>query len=65
MSFARHVLCIAFMVCSASFVVSASSALPTVSSNSFVHTDLSRAIDLRTHIEEVTLQIKAKNTGVS
>lgn len=65
MSPVRHALLLALLVCCASLFVSGSS-LPTVNSPSrFVNTEITRQIDMRTHIEEVTIQIKAKNLGVS
>lgn len=67
MSFTRHLVCLTLLVCTLAGVftaASASAALPVVKSGSFVHTELDRTIDLKTHIEEVTVQIKAKNAGV-
>ena len=42
----------------------ANSSLPTVAAGKFVNSEIYRQIDLKTHIEEVTLTIKAKNTAV-
>lgn len=65
MSFLRTTLCcVALLVCCGTLSLGAGSAgLTSVKSGSFVNTELDRSIDLRTHIEEVTLTVRAKNTG--
>jgi oligosaccharyltransferase complex subunit alpha (ribophorin I) len=64
MSLLRTTLLLALLACFATVTLgAATSGLTNVKAGSFVNTELDRTIDLRTHIEEVTLAIKAKNTG--
>jgi oligosaccharyltransferase complex subunit alpha (ribophorin I) len=61
----RVALVCALLACLACSCLSLGSSLPSVKAGSWLNTEIERAIDLRTHLEEVTVQITAKNTGSS